>query len=184
MNTSIVALLLLAGFVQAQRPHPAPEPEVKTGLQVFLAHPPEWVIGKRIGLITNQSGVDRLGRRGIDLLAARNDLKLVALFAFEHGLEGRANPGEKVQSGVDRATGLTIHSLYGSVRKPTRTMLEGIDVLIYDAQDVGVRTYTRLSHANAQRGLFKLWLRIKKCNEDSCNTTPGSSRLPGCYATI
>ena len=118
---------------------------VRPGLEVFLASPPEQVLQERVGLITNQTGIDRERRRNIDLLAARQDFDLVTLFAFEHGLRGEAPPGEKIVSDVDPSTGLPVYSLYGEVRKPTPEMLADIDVLIYDVQDVGARPYTRVS---------------------------------------
>jgi uncharacterized protein YbbC (DUF1343 family) len=119
--------------------------ETVPGLDVFLDQPPDRLAGKRIGLITNQTGIDRHGNRNVDLIAARPDLELSALFAFEHGLTGAAPPGERIASTVDAQTGLPVHSLYGEVRRPTPEMLEGIGVLVYDVQGVGARTYTRLS---------------------------------------
>ncbi len=119
--------------------------ETIPGLEVFLRDPPDVVVGKRIGLITNHTGLDREGRRNVDLLAQHRDFSLTELFAFEHGLSGAAPPGEKIDSGHDAATGLPISSLYGSVRKPTPEMLENVDILVYDVQGVGSRTYTRLS---------------------------------------
>jgi uncharacterized protein YbbC (DUF1343 family) len=98
------------------------------------------VRGKRVGLITNQSGIDRQRRSTIDLLRALPGLTLVALYSPEHGIRGVAET--RVASGVDQQTGLPIHSLYGNTEKPTPQMLEGIDVLIYDIQDLGVRQYT------------------------------------------
>jgi uncharacterized protein YbbC (DUF1343 family) len=118
---------------------------VRFGLDVFLADIPAWAVGKRIGLITNHTGIDRAGRNNIDLLRSRSDVKLVALFAFEHGLRGDAPPGQPIASSVDSSSGLPIYSLYGEVNKPTPTMLEGVDILIYDVQDVGARPYTRVS---------------------------------------
>ena len=118
---------------------------VRPGLERFLESPPEQVLQKRVGLITNHTGIDRERRRNIDLLAARQDFNLVALFAFEHGLRGEAPPGEKIATDVDPDTGLPVYSLYGEVRKPTPEMLADIDVLIYDVQDVGARPYTRVS---------------------------------------
>ena len=116
--------------------------DVRPGIEVFLADPPAAVRGKRIGLITNQTGVDRAGTLSIDRLAASDAVELVALFSPEHGIRGAAAPGEKVASGTDDRTGLPIHSLYGDTRKPTPEMLRGIDALVFDIQDVGSRTYT------------------------------------------
>jgi len=115
---------------------------VRPGLDVLLSSQPAWLIGKRIGLITNQSGISATGERGIDLLAARNDVHLVKLFALEHGLAGTKRPGEKIGDGVDSTTGLPIVSLYGSVRKPTPEMLRDIDVLMFDVMNAGSRTLT------------------------------------------
>ncbi len=116
--------------------------EVRPGVEVFLAGPPEAVRGKRVGLVTNQTGVDRAGTLTIDRLAASGEVELVALFSPEHGIRGAAAPGEKVASGTDERTGLPIHSLYGDTRKPTPEMLAGVDALLFDIQDIGARPYT------------------------------------------
>ena len=121
---------------------PAP---VHPGLDQFVASPPEWARGKRIGLITNVAGIDSRGRNNIDLLAADTRVRLTALFAFEHGLRGDAPAGQAIASGTDQKTGLPVYSLYGEVREPTAEMLKDIDVLMYDVQDVGARPYTRVS---------------------------------------
>ncbi len=113
---------------------------VRPGVEVFVENPPEVVRGKRVGLITNHSGMDRQGRATIDLLRAMPELELVALFSPEHGIRGVAE--SRVESGVDEATGLPVHSLYSDTRKPTPEMLEGIEALVYDIFDVGVRQYT------------------------------------------
>ena len=96
--------------------------------------------GKRVGLVTNQTGRSRAGASTIDLLARAKDVKLVALFSPEHGIRGQAD--EKVASSRDEATGLPIHSLYGETRRPSDAMLNGLDTLVVDLQDVGVRFYT------------------------------------------
>jgi uncharacterized protein YbbC (DUF1343 family) len=121
---------------------PAP---VRPGLDQFVADPPEWARGKRIGLITNIAGIDSRGRNNIDLLAADTRIRLTALFAFEHGLRADAPAGQPILSGTDAKTGLPVYSLYGDVREPTAEMLRDIDVLMYDVQDVGARPYTRVS---------------------------------------
>src|SRR3989440_4486558 len=118
----------------------ASAPAVGPGVEVFAGHPPARVLGKRVGLITNQSGIDRQRRTTIDLLRAMRELTLVALYSPEHGIRGVAET--RVASSVDEKTGLPIHSLYGDADKPTPQMLEGIDVLVYDIQDLGVRQYT------------------------------------------
>jgi uncharacterized protein YbbC (DUF1343 family)/CubicO group peptidase (beta-lactamase class C family) len=96
--------------------------------------------GKRVGLITNSSGLDAAGRRTIDLLAQAPGVKLIALFSPEHGLAGRVDA--RVASTTDAATGLPVYSLYGDVERPTDKMLEGLDALVFDIQDAGVRFYT------------------------------------------
>src|SRR5438874_1877077 len=132
--TRTAALLVAATLACAS------SPAVRPGVEVFAEHPPARVLGKRVGLITNQSGVDRHGRSTIDLLRAMRELTLVALYSPEHGIRGVAET--RVASTVDEKTGLPIHSLYGDTDKPTPQMLEGIDVLVYDIQDLGVRQYT------------------------------------------
>lgn len=112
----------------------------RTGLDVLL-NEPNILRGQRVGLLTNATGVTRDLRPNIDAIRAAG-INLVALFSPEHGLLGAANAGEHVASSIDPHTGLPIHSLYGATRKPTPEMLHGIDTLLYDLQDVGVRFYT------------------------------------------
>ncbi len=113
------------------------------GLDVFLKGYTQLVAGKRVGLITNQTGRDAAGVSTIDLLHQHPQINLVALFAAEHGIRGKVLAGEKVDDERDSATGLPILSLYGiKGRAPTPEMLAQIDVLIYDMQDVGSRAYT------------------------------------------
>ncbi|HVO35975.1 MAG TPA: DUF1343 domain-containing protein [Gemmatimonadales bacterium] len=103
------------------------------------------VEGRRIGLITNQTGIDASGVSTIDRLAHARGVRLVALFAPEHGIRGEAAPGERVSDSVDAATGLPIYSLYGASRAPTAAQLARLDVLLVDLQDVGARPYTYVS---------------------------------------
>jgi uncharacterized protein YbbC (DUF1343 family) len=100
--------------------------------------------GKRVGLITNQTG--RIGTEHLaDLLSRATNLKLAAILAPEHGLRGQAEAGAAVRGGRDANTGVAIHSLYGATRRPTPAMLREVDVLVFDIQDVGVRFYTYIS---------------------------------------
>ena len=111
-----------------------------TGLDVLVARKFQPLQGKRIGLITNQSGVDRLGRRNIDLMRAAG-VEVVALFSPEHGLEGREDcPG--LPDITDAASGIKVFSLYGKTLRPTPEMLRGIDALVFDIQDIGARFFT------------------------------------------
>ncbi len=100
--------------------------------------------GKRVGLITNHTArIDTMHL--IDRLMAEPEVHLVALFAPEHGLRGTAAAGEEIRDGRDVRTGLPVYSLYGATRKPTPEMLAGLDVLVFDLQDVGARCYTYIS---------------------------------------
>lgn len=121
---------------------PAGAIPVRPGLEVLLSDSLHLVQGRRVGLITNHTGVDREGRSGIDRLHEEPSVELVALYSPEHGIRGTALAGVLVDSSRDAASGLPIHSLYGSTRKPTPGMLAGIDVLLFDIQDVGTRYYT------------------------------------------
>ena len=99
--------------------------------------------GKRVGLITNPSGMDSNFKSSIDVLYEKTNL--TTLFAAEHGIRGNAQAGDNVGNEVDEVTGLPVHSLYGSTKKPTPEMLENVDVLAYDMQDVGARFYTYIN---------------------------------------
>lgn len=113
---------------------------VQTGLDALEAEKFAPLRGKHIGLITNHTGVDAEGRRNIDVLAKAPGVTLVALFSPEHGLAGRAD--ENVGSTKDPTTSLPVYSLYGDTRRPSDEMLQGIDALVFDIQDAGVRFYT------------------------------------------
>ena len=119
--------------------------KVKLGLEVLLSERVDLIRGKRVGLITNQTGVDSQLRSNIDLLYRNPEVKLTALFSPEHGIRGERLAGEYVKSYIDEKTRLPVYSLYGETRKPTRDMLKDIDALIFDIQDVGVRHYTYIS---------------------------------------
>ncbi|HEY2852076.1 MAG TPA: DUF1343 domain-containing protein [Gemmatimonadaceae bacterium] len=120
----------------------APAGGVAPGVEVLLSDSLRLIQGKRVGLITNQSGRDRRGTSTIDLLFHAPGVRLTALFGPEHGLRGGARAGEKISSTVDSATGVPIYSLYGQTNAPTAEMLRDVDVLVYDIQDVGARVYT------------------------------------------
>jgi uncharacterized protein YbbC (DUF1343 family) len=120
-----------------------PDAHVLTGIDVLEAQRFAPLVGKRVGLITNQTGVDRGGRSTIDLLAHAPGVKLVALFSPEHGIRGVVD--QRVPSSRDEATGLPVYSLYGDDVRPTEAMLAGLDALVFDIQDVGVRFYTYIT---------------------------------------
>jgi len=113
---------------------------VQPGLDVLEAEKFALLRGKRIGLITNHTGLDFQGKTTIELLANAPNVQLVALFSPEHGIAGHAD--EKVSSSKDPSTGLPVFSLYGEHLRPTDEMLQGIDALVFDVQDAGVRFYT------------------------------------------
>ena len=119
---------------------------VRPGIEGFLSDIPQALRGKRIGLITNNTGIDRERRLDIDLIAQRKDLKLVALFAPEHGIRGDAQAGTTIADEVDPKTGVPVHSLYKAEdHGPSPEMLENVDALVYDLQEVGGRTWTYVS---------------------------------------
>ena len=118
---------------------------VKTGIEVLRDIDFAPLKGKRVGLVTNPSGVDRNLRSTIDILNDAPQVNLVALFGPEHGVRGDVYAGGHVADYTDPKTGLPVHSLYGPTRKPTVQMLQGIDVMVYDIQDVGSRCYTFIS---------------------------------------
>ena len=118
---------------------------VKPGIEVLRDSGFAGLEGKRVGLVTNPSGVDRQLRSTVDILFKAPEVNLVALYAPEHGIRGDIYAGGKVESGKDESTGLPVHSLYGNTRKPTPEMLKGIDIMVYDIQDVGSRSYTFIS---------------------------------------
>lgn len=149
MKVSAPALLfVLTACAQTPAPGTAPVSAgtVRPGIEVFLADVPDRIRGKRAGLITNQSAVDRARTPDIDLIAGHKDLKLVALFAPEHGIRGTVAAGEKIKDEVDSKTGVPVYSLYMTEdRGPTAEMLKDVDVLVYDLQEVGGRTWTYVS---------------------------------------
>ena len=114
--------------------------KVLTGIDVLEAENFQSLAGRRLGLVTNHSGRDAAGRRTIDVLYHAPGVRLVAIFSPEHGLLGKAD--ERVSSTTDQLTGLPVYSLYGDTERPTDRMLEGLDALVFDIQDAGVRFYT------------------------------------------
>jgi uncharacterized protein YbbC (DUF1343 family)/CubicO group peptidase (beta-lactamase class C family) len=124
----------------AATPAPVIDAQVLTGIDVLERDGFKQLKGLRIGLVTNQTGRDRLGRSTIDVLFKAPDVKLVALFSPEHGIRGLAD--EKVSDSKDDVTGLPVYSLYGETRRPKPEQLKDLDALVYDIQDVGVRFYT------------------------------------------
>lgn len=138
---------------------------VTTGLEVLLGGGAPGLRGRRVGLVTNHTGVDRRLRSGVDLLMERDDVELDALFGPEHGLRGEAAAGDPVATETDPRTGLPVHSLYAPEggRRPPPSTLAGLDALLVDLQDAGARFYTYLStlvgaQAAAAEAGVELWV--------------------------
>lgn len=141
---AVLALVVWAGLAGSLR---AAEKAatVLLGNEVLAADGFKVLAGKRVGLITNPSGVNRRLQSTLDVLRAAPGVKLVALYGPEHGIYGDVPAGDKIESRTDERTGLTVHSLYGATRKPTPAMLKDVDVVVYDLQDTGCRSYTFVS---------------------------------------
>jgi len=120
-------------------------PTVKPGIDVLRERGFNILQGKRVGLITNATGITSDLQSTVDVLFNSPGVKLVALFSPEHGVRGDGDAGKEINGFNDARTGLPVYSLYGKTRKPTKEMLQGIDVLVYDIQDIGVRSYTYIS---------------------------------------
>jgi len=137
-----LALTSHAEMSNSYRVPPVRNGKVETGIDVLESEGFAPLKGLRVGLITNHSGRDASGRRTIDLLAHAPNVKLAAIFSPEHGLFGTGGEGEQVASSVEPETKLPVYSLYGETMRPTDSMLQGLDALVYDIQDAGVRFYT------------------------------------------
>jgi uncharacterized protein YbbC (DUF1343 family) len=116
--------------------------KVELGVETLFREHKNLLKGKRVGLITNPTGVDSELRSSVDLFAEDPDIELTALYGPEHGVRGDAQAGDKVDYYIDEKTGLPVYSLYGDTRKPTPEMLKNVDILVFDIQDVGARFYT------------------------------------------
>lgn len=119
--------------------------KVRVGLDVFLKKHLAVINGKRVGIITNQTGISSKGEHIVDVLSKIPGVSISALFAPEHGIRGDLPDEIEMDSYTDERTGIRVWSLYGKHRKPTQEMLEDVDVLVYDIQDVGARFYTFIS---------------------------------------
>jgi len=139
------SILLLLALLLSFRICSAQTVKVATGIEVLRDRGFDIIRGKRVGLITNPTGVDARLKSTVDILSEAKEFTLVALFGPEHGVRGDFTAGAHVESHTDPQTGLPVYSLYGKTRKPTPEMLKGIDVLVYDIQDIGCRSYTYIS---------------------------------------
>ena len=134
-----VILLIFGSMAMAQ------DVKVKTGIEVLRERNFDVLQGKRVGLCTNPTGVDRNLVSTIDILWEADNVNLVALYGPEHGVRGNIYAGDHVDNEVDARTGLKMYSLYGKTSKPTQEMMDEIDVMVYDIQDIGCRSYTYIS---------------------------------------
>lgn len=183
LAASVAAFMLLWVSVTAYASGP-----VLTGLEVLQERNFAGLTGKRVGLVTNPSGVDRNLRSTIDILYNAPGVELVALYGPEHGVRGDVYAGGKVSDSVDDRTGLPVYSLYGPTRKPEPEMLEGIDVMVYDIQDTGARSYTFIStlglvmEACAEQGIEVMVL--DRPNPLGGNKIEGSYVEPGYFSFV
>lgn len=183
LAASVAAFMLLCVSVTAYASGP-----VLTGLEVLQERNFVGLTGKRVGLVTNPSGVDRNLRSTIDILYNAPSVELVALYGPEHGVRGDVYAGGKVSDSVDDRTGLPVYSLYGPTRKPEPEMLEGIDVMVYDIQDTGARSYTFIStlglvmEACAEQGIEVMVL--DRPNPLGGNKIEGSYVEPGYFSFV
>ena len=172
--------------------------QVKPGIEVLRDMDFAPLKGKKVGLLTNPTGVDNNLKSTVDILAEAPGVNLVALYAPEHGVRGNIYAGDTVNNQVDPATGVPVYSVYGKTRKPTPEMLKDVDVLIYDIQDNGCRSYTFISsmglamEACAEEGKEFMVLdrpnpvganKIEGClTEDSCISFVSQFPIPYLYA--
>ena len=193
-RTIIISLLCLlcGGAMQAQKIR------IKTGIEVLKEQNFRCLEGKRVGLITNPTGVDNRMRSTIDILHEAPNVNLVALYGPEHGVRGDVHAGDHVTDIKDATTGLPVYSLYGKTRKATPDMLKDVDVLVYDIQDIGCRSFTYIStmglamEAAAENG--KEFIVLDRPNpvgglkiegnlvEDDCTSFVSQFKIPYLYA--
>jgi uncharacterized protein YbbC (DUF1343 family) len=134
----LATLTVLPGWAAEEKP-------VLLGVDVLQARGFDILLGKQVGLITNQTGVDSKGVNTADVLAKAPRVKLIALFSPEHGIRGTVEHGRQVGDAIDSRTRLPVYSLYGQTQRPTSEMLNAIDALVFDIQDVGTRYYTYIT---------------------------------------
>jgi uncharacterized protein YbbC (DUF1343 family) len=162
--------------------------QVKPGIEVLRDNNFEGLQGKRVGLITNPTGVDNNLKSTIDILSDAEGVKLTALYAPEHGVRGDIHAGDHVDNTVDPATGVTVYSIFGKNRKPSAEMLKDIDVLVYDIQDNGCRSYTFIStmglamEACAEQG--KQFMVLDRPNPLGGNKVEGCLVEDSCFSFV
>jgi len=178
----ILALFLIAGMCFAG------QPKVKLGIDVLEKRGFDVLKGKRVGLITNPTGVSQDLRSTVDILFEAPEVELVALYGPEHGVRGNYAAGDKVEDDIDPVTGVQAFSLYGKHRAPTEESLENVDVLVFDIQDIGCRSYTYIStmgycmEAAAKYG--KEFVVLDRPNPLTGNIVEGATVRDGFYSGV
>lgn len=161
---------------------------VKPGVEVLRDNNFEGLRGKRVGLITNPSGIDNKLKSTVDIFAEAPEVNLVALYAPEHGVRGDFYAGDKVKNAVDYTTGIPVYSIYGKYRKPTPEMLKDIDVMVYDIQDNGCRSFTFISTMGlameACAELGKEFMVLDRPNPISGNKIEGNLTESDCVSFV
>ncbi len=152
----IFFMIIALGFMTCS---PDQTPKTLSGLDVITSQGCALLEGKNVGIVTNHTAYNAKGEHISDIVHNMEEMTLTAIFAPEHGFRGTAEAGEYITEGIDSATGARIYSIYGSTRKPTPEMLTGLDILVFDIQDVGARFYTYIStmgnvmEAGAENGI-------------------------------
>lgn len=161
---------------------------VKPGIEVLRDKDFAPLKGKRVGLITNPTGVDRNLKSTVDILNEAEGVTLVGLYAPEHGVRGDIHAGDKVDNTVDPATGVPVYSVFGKTRKPTPEMLKDVDVLVYDIQDNGCRSFTFISTMElameACAELGKEFMVLDRPNPVGGNIVEGNITEPDCISFV
>lgn len=184
IRKALTAILVCALAIATSAAHP----KVKPGIETLRENNFDILKGKRVGLITNPTGVDNSLRSTIDILHESPEVNLVALFAPEHGVRGDIPAGEKVGGTTDPATGVKVYSLYGTTRRPTAEMLKDVDVLVYDIQDNGCRSYTFISTMGLAMEqcarLGKEFVVLDRPNPLGGHKTEGAVTEPDCISFV
>jgi len=162
--------------------------QVKPGVEVLRDRGFAGLKGKRVGLITNPTGVDNNLKSTIDILHEADGVTLVGLYAPEHGVRGDVHAGDHIDNTVDPATGVPVYSIYGKNRKPTPEMLKDVDVLVYDIQDIGCRSFTFISTMGlameACAELDKEFMVLDRPNPVSGNKVEGNLVEDSCFSFV
>ena len=179
MKSIVLALALAICFNPSVFGHKKNSEIVRPGIEVLESRNFQCLEGKRVGLVTNPSGVDSRLRSTIDILFAAKNVHLVALFGPEHGVRGDAYAGDTVSDTRDPQTGLPVYSIYGAHREPSAEMLKGIDVMVYDIQDIGSRSYTFISTLGlVMRACAKSGIEVVVLDRPN---PLGGNKVEGCY---